>query len=833
LFPQFGLFFNVLFLGIETKLTNKNILETLKNTMIRYLLTLICFTQISILSSQEVNIKLQINNTISSQPVKSATFVINASSFQTDSSGSLDLYLEKGKSQTIHIHHPDFITYSIKCLFERDTVLKISMAPNIIELDEVTVEASKNAPFTVSHHKDIEGAVVFAGKKAELLKVQEMPFNLSSNNSRQVFSKVPGLNVFENDASGVSIAIGGRGLNPSRVLHFNTRQNGYDMSADPMGYPESYYTPPLEAVEQIDVIRGAASLQYGTQFGGSINYQLKEASKKKLAGNFSQTVGSYGYFNSFNQLSGTLNKLSYSTFYQFKTYNGWRDRSKVNNHTAFAGLKYAITPRLSLNAEYTYMNYLAQQAGGLTDDQFNKDASQVIRKRNWFGVNWNLFSVGADYKLNKQSVIKFTTFGLVSGRDALGYLGKPTEMDDTSAYRTLMKDAYRNYGAELKYVHEYKLMKKHSHFLIGARYFRGNTSRQQGNADKGSEPNFVFLHPENLENSDYAFPNTNYALFTENVIRLSNRYTLVPGLRFEHIITQAEGYYRYIKKNSSGVAISDEKVYEEQNNARSFVLFGLGQSFKLTSNVEVYANLSQNYRAINFNDLRVTNPNAAVDPNLQDERGYTGDIGFRGELDGVLIFDVSAFYMNYDNRIGSISRYDSVKKQTVVYRSNIGKSINQGLEAFAELNWIKMFNKRSIHKLNTFISASYVSAVYQTQLTVSNGKQVEYAPKYILRSGMSYGYRGLGVSLQYSYTEQQFSDANNTSYSGNGLTGIIPAYSMVDFSIHYSIRKLKLSAGSNNLTNSKYFTRRADGFPGPGIIPADPINYYLTLGFKF
>jgi Fe(3+) dicitrate transport protein len=325
----------------------------------------------------------------------------------------------------------------------------------------------------------------------------------------------------------------------------------------------------------------------------------------------------------------------------------------------------------------------------------------------------------------------------------------------------------------------------------------------------------------------------NYALFTENVFRLSKRYTVVPGLRFEHIITQAEGYYRYIKKNTSGTVVSDEKVYEEQNKARSFVLFGLGQSFKLNSHMEVYANLSQNYRAINFNDLRVTNPNAAVDPNLQDEKGYTGDIGFRGDVNDVLIFDVSGFYMNYDNRIGSLSRYDSVKKQTIVYRSNIGKSINQGLEGLAELNWIKLFSQRSIHKLNTFVSASYVSAVYQTQLTASNGKQVEYAPKYILRSGIRYGYKGFGISLQYSYTEQQFSDANNTTSSSTGLTGIIPAYSILDFFVSYSVRKLNLSAGINNLTNSKYFTRRADGFPGPGIIPADPINAYITLGFRF
>jgi Fe(3+) dicitrate transport protein len=71
---------------------------------------------------------------------------------------------------------------------------------------------------------------------------------------------------------------GGRGLDPNRTSNFNTRQNGYDISADVLGYPESYYATP-EALEEIQVIRGAASLQYGTQFGGLVNFKIKSPTK--------------------------------------------------------------------------------------------------------------------------------------------------------------------------------------------------------------------------------------------------------------------------------------------------------------------------------------------------------------------------------------------------------------------------------------------------------------------------------------------------------------------------------------------------------------------------
>ena len=106
--------------------------------------------------------------------------------------------------------------------------------------------------------------------------------NLASNNARQIYNQISGLNIYQNDDAGLQLHIGGRGLDPNRTSNFNTRQNSYDISADVLGYPESYYTPPAESLKEIQIIRGAASLQYGTQFGGLINFILKEPTNKKF-----------------------------------------------------------------------------------------------------------------------------------------------------------------------------------------------------------------------------------------------------------------------------------------------------------------------------------------------------------------------------------------------------------------------------------------------------------------------------------------------------------------------------------------------------------------------
>ncbi len=706
--------------------------------------------------------------------------------------------------------------------------------PKRIDLEAIEVVAGKDNSFGISRLNNIEGTTIFAGKKSEAIYLQDLNANLAANNSRQVFSKIAGINIFENDGSGATIGIGGRGLNPNRISNFNTRQNGYDISADALGYPESYYTPPTEAIERIEILRGAAGLQFGTQFGGMINYKFTEApAHKKLAAKFRQTGGSFGFINSFNQLSGTIKKISYNTFYQYKHYAGWRDHSELNSHTAFASIKYQVNERFFVKGEYTMMNYLAQQPGGLTDKQFATDPSIVSRYRNWFRVNWNLFSLTADYKVTETSHLNFIFFKLNAGRDALGNLSRIDRSDDTASARNLLSDLYNNFGSELRFLQRYTLLNYSSHFLVGTRIYKGNTDRRQGNADKTNKPHFQFLNPDNLENSAYLFPSSNYACFMENIFQLGKRWSVTPGIRFEHIVTSSEGYYRLLNTDLPGNILLDKKIDDNRSSKRSFVLGGIGTQFKLTKAIEMYANLSQNYRSINFNDMRVSNPNAQVDPNLKDERGYTADGGIRGVIKDVFYYDVSAFYISYKNRIGSVLKVDSTTYNIIRYRTNISDSRNTGIEAFGEADWIKLFNKDSKYKLSTFINLAYINAIYvSSKQTAYNHKKVEYVPDLILRTGITFAFKKFSFTGQYSYTSTQFSDADNSLSTSSAIYGVIPAYSVIDVSATYNWRVVGLSAGVNNAANSVYFTRRAEGYPGPGIIPADPVNVYLTLQVK-
>ena len=752
---------------------------------------------------------------------------------ETDAAGNFTLSNIKEGELKLTVFLQGYKNYVQKINIKSDTILFIQLDSLGNNLLEVVVEAEKENSFGIGKLMNVEGTSIYAGKKSEVILLNDINANLATNNPRQVFAKVAGINIFENDGAGIQLGIGGRGLNPNRVSNFNTRQNGYDISADALGYPESYYTPPTEALDRIEVIRGAASLQYGTQFGGFINFKFKAPPKdKKIQLTSRQTYGSFGLFNSFNSLGGTIKKISYYTFYQYKQGNSWRPNSGFKMHAAHASVNYQVTSKIKITGEYTYMTYLAQQPGGLTDKQFEKDPSQSIRNRNWFKVNWNLASLSFDWKLSPRTRINWMNFGLIADRVTVGYLGQINRADPLTE-RDILGDKYKNFGSELRLLQRYQFLKNTSTFLIGGRYYQGQTIRKQGLGDTTSLANFKYNNPNSLEHSDYTFPSKNVAVFSENIFQFSSKLSVTPGVRFEYISTSSNGYYRETNRDLAGSIILDLKREEVRNSTRSFLLGGIGLLYKPVSKVEMYANFSQNYRSINFNDIRVVNPNSRVDPNLKDETGYTTDGGVRVTLKNLLYVDFSVYYLRYNDRIGSVLQVDEQTYVLYRYRTNISDSRNIGAECFAELDMIKLFNKNAKHKFSIYVNASYTDAKYiSSQQSGFNNKIVELVPQTILRSGLTYKYKNFSTTVQGSYTAEQFSDASNSKFSTNAITGIIPAYTIFDFSAQYTLKMFNFSAGINNFTNEIYFTRRAEGYPGPGILPSDPINFYVTLQLK-
>ncbi|CAA9483739.1 MAG: Iron(III) dicitrate transport protein FecA [uncultured Segetibacter sp.] len=712
-------------------------------------------------------------------------------------------------------------------------------------LPDVTV-VGRESRHDIQQMPEVVGTHIFAGKKNALVVIDNVNGNIVMNNMRQVLAKVPGIHIWESDGSGIQIGIATRGLSPNRSWDFNVRQNGYDISADPYGYPEAYYHPPLQAVQRVQIVKGAGSLQFGPQFGGMINYVIRNGSEinKRFSFETQQTTGSFGLINTYNAIGGKGKKSNYYAFFDHRDGDGWRENSRYKTNTAYATYNYQVNDKLKAGVDVLHYEMLSQQPGGLTDAQFAVDAKQSFRSRNWFNMDWTMASANLDYKVNDNNTLNLKVFGLKGDRNSVGYLGNISMPDTintaTLQYnnRTVDIDEYRNAGAELRYLSNYKLGKFFNTLTLGARYFHGSTHRlKNGKGDAGLGFNLDVLSPY-PQLTD--FKTDNVAFSVENIFRFGKRFIVIPGARFESITGKAAGRLNF---NADGT----ENKIGEMTKGRTFILGALAAEYHIGKATEVYGNITQAYRPIQFADLTAAPTTDIIDPNLKDAKGYSADLGYRGKVKNYLMFDVDAFYLNYDNRIGSITQMRA-DNTTYNFRTNVGSSHSKGFEGLVEFNPFQAgwFGKK-FGELSVFTSYSYTNAVYDNfkiitkdinnHLVETNlkNKKVENAPENIVRAGITYMYKTLAVTGQVSHVSKTFSDANNTvTPNAAGTVGLIPAYTIGDISLAWKFKEnYNVKAGVNNFANAKYFTRRAGGYPGPGLMPADARGFFVSIGAKF
>lgn len=704
-------------------------------------------------------------------------------------------------------------------------------------LNDVQVVGSKGVKGN-EHLAEAEGYSINAAKKNEVIKLDNINANLAMNNSRQIFSRTPGISVWENDGSGVQLGVASRGLSPNRSWEFNTRMNGYDITPDPMGYPEAYYTPPMEVVDRIEIVRGASSLQYGSQFGGLMNFVLRKPDiSTRFTVESQNTTGSNGLFSTFNYIGGTEGRLSYTAYYQKRMGNGWRENSRFDTDHAHLELSYAVSNKLKIGVEATYMMTEIQQAGGLTDAQFVRDARQSVRARNWFSTPWFIPSVNAEYIFSPKTKLSFKAFSTLAERNSVGNVRAITEVDDPTALRQVDRDFYTTIGSEIRLLTDYKFLGKENTLATGLRYFRGHIDRkQQGRGTNGTAMEFDVsdgVYPRDLD-----FTNTNQAVFFENIFRFNSKLLLTAGARVENIASRMQGQFSLTNGTPT--------LLNPITRHRSFMIFGGGLEYHISPQTEFYSNISQAYRPVLISDLTPPATTDIIDENLQDARGYNFDFGYRGKVGNYLNFDVDYFYVNYNNRIGTITQTNAAN-QRYQFRTNLGRSVSQGFEGYVEFDPITAFFKKSkVGYLSFFASIAYIDAVYRDFKTTSvvngqvaegnlSGKRVENAPRKINRFGVTYTKKGFSMTWQLSDIGKAYADASNTeAANATATTGVIPAYTVQDLSASFKFLKhYNIKAGVNNLTDERYFTRRAGGYPGPGLMPADGRTFYVSGGVKF
>lgn len=676
--------------------------------------------------------------------------------------------------------------------------------PTVVVTGESEADATVQPPFL----PPVEGTRIYSGKKTTVLDLDALP-TIVNNNYRQALSHTPGLLLSEETTPLVSI--GYRGLAPHRAQFMQVLKDGIPIHADMFGYPEAYYTPPLDTVDRLEFIHGGASLMYGPQPGGALNYVTHLPSRSaRFLGGSSQIFGSDGLYSTFNYATGTEGRVGYYAYFHHRQTDGFRAaNSDVNLYTGSA--KLVLDADTDSRWIFAFDGYQEEhgEPGGLSltaGPNYNVDRTATTRPNDRFRLERFFPSLAWEKDFSEGTKLELKAWGGYYLRFSKRQTGGGFGTVAVGAGNSIETQEFYTTAAEARLRHDWTTG-EHTHtFAGGVMLYHMDSPR----VDKvGATP---------TADDGTVARDTDRSMFYAPVF-LENKFTfdklsITPGLRIENIVQNV----REKVNTAKTLALTPLGVKDEH----SFVpLVGLGLEYELKPKVSAYANVSQSYRPMIFTEAVPTGGGAVVNNNLEEGSSWQYEIGLRGNPQPWLTWDTSLFYLDFDNQIGAVGA-------TV---QNVGRAIHQGWEAAVELDLVGLYDQ--VHKSDAADRWGSVSLYGNLMLLDAEfkggpnaGKAPQYAPEYLLRTGVNYRWRDRAkVSFLGTFVDDHFADDANTAAFQ------IPAYMTWDLTAEFKVYKdaVSIIAGVNNLFDEDYYSR----IRGDGIDPAYGRNYYVGVSVKF
>lgn len=653
-----------------------------------------------------------------------------------------------------------------------------------------------------------------------MIVVGDRPAAAAVNLTRDLFQSVPGLTVWEFNGTGIQANVAARGLSPHRSSEFNVRQNGYDISSDPYGYPEAHYTPPTLALERINVIRGGGGIQYGTQMGGMLDYVLVQPGPERLQGRWATTLGMFGLVDVFGMVHGTLDTgVTYRSWLTHRRADGWRQNGSYDAGSAHIGMMFPLAGG-RLGIEVTGLWFTERMPNGLTQDQYDADSRSSFRPRDWFAGPRIMPAVM--YTVDVSPTLTWATHvsGLLGDRNSISLTTSTAVADSGTNPRRVNLDAFANVLAESRLAWS---ASSDLRVIGGMRGGVTQTIRKQGRGPDGTDYTTAIVDTATI---DLDLRSNVMAAFAEAEWRAGQDITLTGGARVEVINSTADGFYGPQQPHTSPDAWRPAGPRTALNSSSTAVvpLFSAGIEYALTPFRKVFFNASQSYRPL-FYAQQFPYDGIRVDPSITPSRGLLFEGGYVGPLvtaeDGSNIVEgaLTVYSLLYADRVGVLRDANGER-----VRTNAGSSIHRG----TELSFHASLVQRNDVAIAIRGSASFLVARYTSG--PAEGKRVEFAPASTIRPALLVRVGPVMASVGLSYMSGVFSDAANTQVDPSGQFGWVDASALLDASLEVHLGGgMRVSASIMNAADVRYHTLRATVYPGPGILPGDGRTAMLTL----
>jgi Fe(3+) dicitrate transport protein len=659
------------------------------------------------------------------------------------------------------------------------------------------------------------------GNKPELInRIPGSASIISSNtlksmkpiSGNEMFREVTGINAVDEEGIGLRTNIGIRGLDPDRSRTVLMMEDGVPVALAPYGEPEMYYTPAIERMENIEVLKGSGSILYGPQtIGGVINYITNDPpinSELKLnlkGGGNGFALGQVGYGNTIDNTGFYASVLHKQADKIGTTEFDVNDlTAKLNFQT---GQNSHIGIKLQVYDELSNSTYI-----GLTQSMYDGgEYFTEIAPNDQLDIRRYSASLTHDYFLSENAFLRTTVYGYTTKRNWLrqdfsrspvlngtGVVFGDTTISGGAIYmRNTTGNRNRQFevaGVEPRINIKYFIGELKNELEGGLRFHYEKAFEQRVDGE------IATAQSGNLREDEIR---TGYAgsFFAQNRIYFDDYLSIIPGLRLEQF---------NFERDIFRINFTDTSITNEDDVFA--VIPGLGINYNLTNSYSVFAGVHRGFAPPRIKDA-ITNGGVAL--KLEPELSWNYELGIRANLTSYFYFELTGFLLDFSNQIIPVSESSGGSGTGLV---NGGETLHRGIEGSVHLDLHSMI--KTDYQLSIVASGTYSNAIYSNDRFITandeliniKDNRLPYSPE-ITFSGSLLFKTPAGIGLQFAgnYVGEQFTDQlNTTSPSPDGQTGLMPSFIVFDLTGSYEVTQLNtiIFVSIKNLFDERYIAGR-------------------------
>jgi Fe(3+) dicitrate transport protein len=765
----------------------------------------------------------------------------------SDLEGSYALFLESG-TYTIHVQGIGYKTLERTFTIEPLSKIEVDfeLEEEVLQIDQITVTGSRI------------GLLRYLPGSATTVKESDIR-NQQSVSSNEVFQQVAGLHTVEEEGAGLRANVGIRGLDPDKSRSVLILEDGIPVALGPYGEPEMYYTPSIDRMKGVEVLKGNGQIRFGPQtIGGVINYITADP-PSEAEGTIQLKGGQGGFFNGILNYGSSFGNTGY-------TFNYLRKHADKLGPTQFklddmsgkfsmkTGIRSTLQLKWNIYNERSNATYV-----GLTQPMYDSKADDyiVIAPNDKLDVRRYALSATQDYHLSDQLSFSTTAYGYTTTRNWMRqdftynanatnltgkHYGDPDQPEGAIYMRNSTGNRNRQFevaGLEPRLKAVFNIAGKKNQTDAGIRFHYERAFEQRING-KVADALSGDLRDDEIR-TGLAF-----SAYMQNKWMLSESFALTYGLRMESLDYERK-ILRVAGKDTTIVAQS--KVFD--------IIPGIGFNWNLNENTGIYGGIHRGFAPPRIKDAISNN---GQNMQLDAEKSWNSELGTRWTLYNLIETELTFFLMDFSNQVIPVSESSGGTGSGFI---NGGATRHAGAEFTAKMILDRFLPEK--FKLNLRFNTTFVESTFRgdrfeiekignksvndTIWMNISGNDTPYAPDWLANGFVTFETTsGIGIQLQLSYIDKQFTDAINTKdvyqkiqiandepdytyiqATASGRVGELPSYLLAHVSAWYLVPRtgLELSACVKNVFNERYIvSRRPQGI-------RVGLNRFFTAGVTY